>query len=134
MRKKIDYIYYKFYKFQVSVGNGSIALTFSFIFLSFLMMINFFTGAFILYAVSGIKLPFGNPVASGLIIISGIALINYFLFIHKNRYKKILKRHEGKNGSKIKSGNKTVLIYMILSFMMLGVGFWLMIMRNQGSF
>ncbi len=132
MRDRLDYIYYRFYRFQVSVGNGSIAIMFSFLFLSFLLMINFFAFAYILYAFFGIKMPLQNATIGGLTVIGIICVVNYFLFIYRNRYQKIIKRYKGEKSATVRKGNIAVVIYMVFSFIMIATSFYLMIMRNRG--
>ena len=132
MRNKLDYIYYRFYRFQVAVGNGNVAFTFSFIFLSFLVMLNFFAFTFILYAFLDIRLPFKNPVIGGLTVLGVIFLINFFLFIYGKRYLAIINRYKNEPLNTVKKGNFAVISYMIFSFGVIGLSFYLMIMRNRG--
>lgn len=98
MRNKLDFLYYRFYRFQVSVGNGNVAIAFSLLFMSFLVMINFFTIISILCIIVNFDVSFFNPVYVGLSSIFFIVGINYSLFIKNKRYKLIIKTH--KNESK----------------------------------
>ncbi|NQX37353.1 hypothetical protein SAMN05421820_103672 [Pedobacter steynii] len=132
MRDRLDYIYYRLYRFQISVGNGSIAIMFSFLFLSFLVMINFFAFTYILYALFGIKILLLNGGTFGFIVVGMIPVINYFLFIYGKRYQEIIKRYKKEKPEAVKKGNIAVVIYMVFSFVMIGMGFYLMIMRNRG--
>lgn len=94
-------------------------------------MLNFLTVGFVLYAFFGVKLQFGNPFIEGPLIIGIVTIINYFLFVHKKKYKAIIKTYKNETKNEIKKGNIMVSIYILLSFIMIGVGFWLMIMRNR---
>lgn len=130
MRERLDNIYYRFYRFQVSVGNSGVAVTFSLIFLSFLLLINLFSIFFILHGFLEIKMPFHNAI-DGLITVGVIILINYFLFIYRERYKAIIKNHKNESTKNVRNGNIKVIAYIVLSFIMIIVGFYLMIMRNR---
>ncbi len=132
MRKKLDYIYYRFYRFQVSVGNGNNATFASLMFMTFLFMVNCFSVSFILYGIFGIKLPLNNAISNGLTVVSLIFIFNYFIFIHNKRYKSIISLYNSETKDQIKKGNATIIIYLVLSFILMGIGFYLMILRNNG--
>jgi uncharacterized membrane protein len=133
MRQKLDYIYYRFYRFQVSVGNGQVAVAFSLLFFSFLLMVNVQSVMGFLYAFAGIKVPYDNPGIIGLTIIGLITFINMILFIYRQRYKSIIKRYKDESKDAVRTGNIYIIVYMILTFVMFFVGLILMMERNRGN-
>jgi uncharacterized membrane protein len=132
MKEKLDYIYYRFYRFQVSVGNGAIAGPFTVMFLCFLLTVNFFSLANLLYGITGIAVQFENEIILGLIIPCIFGVAGYFLFIQGKRYKQIVKKYEKELKQQRKKGNLLVIGYFVLSILFLGFSFYLMIQRNGG--
>lgn len=132
MRDKLDYIYYRFYRFQVSVGNGIVAVPFAVLFLAFLIMLNFFSVVFFLYGLAGIKAPWHDAVITGVTVFFSVLTANCLLFIYDKRYKYIIKFYENEPKHNVRKGNIGIIIYMIISLALIGMGFYSMILRNNG--
>jgi len=132
MRNKLDYIYYRFYRFQVSVGNSFVAVPFALLFLTYLLILNFFSIVFFLYGLAGIKAPWHDAVITGSTCFLLVAAANYLLFIYKKRYRSIIKLYQNEPKHSVKRGNIAVVIYIIVSLALIGMGLYLMILRNGG--
>ena len=134
MRGKLDYIYYRLYRFQISVGNYDIAVFSSVLFLCFLILINFYSVLILLGVFAGIKLPIKNLNLTivGLSIFLGILLILYFLFIFKKRYKQIIKKYQNEDKSAVKKGNISVTIFFIITILVIWLAFYFVWLDNTG--
>lgn len=130
IKNKLHYVYYRFYRLQVSVGNDGIAVFSSIAMMSFILMLNLFFIIGAIYAFTGAKILSGNPVAIGLGIYGSILTILYILFIYNGRYKAIIKENMGESTEKVKKGNIAVCLYLLISILLLAVGFYLMIQKN----
>ncbi|MES2063590.1 MAG: hypothetical protein V4456_16805 [Bacteroidota bacterium] len=133
MREHLDLIFYRMYRFQVTMGNGQIAVFSSVLFLTFLEMINVFTLTFFLYALKGIAIPFQDPIRGGLSIFGALVLFNFLLFTFKKRDKIIVKKYKHEPAAVTRSGNIKVVAYILVTFVLMGLGFYLMILRNRGQ-
>ena len=131
MRKLIDLIYYRFYRFQISVGNGQIAVLFALLFLSFLILVNIVALIYIIYGVAGFMYIYDDVTVQGLALTGGIISINAYLFIYKKRYKIIIKQYKNETKAEVRLGNIKIIIYILISFIMLGVGLYSMVHRNN---
>ena len=130
MRKRLDYIYYRFYRFQVSVGNGIIAVPMSLLFLS--LTLNFFSVISALYAFFGINVLSYHLKFGGVIVIGIIITTNYFLFAYGKRYKAIIERYENEGKLNVKNGNLYVVVYVVFTLILFGFGLYFMMLRNSG--
>lgn len=133
MRDKLDSIFYRVYRFQVSVGNQAIAVFFSMLFISFLLTVNTVSVLNFLYAFKGIRYVDGNSVQLGLGTLGTLMFLNYCLFVYKGRYKKIIKRIRNEDGMEVVKGNLAVVLYAVSTIIILGLSFYMMILRNKGE-
>ena len=134
MRNILDNIYYRIYCFQVSVGNSLVAVDYSLLLLLFLCVINVFSGINFIYAFTGLKILKDNPIIIGLSIFIFCFLLIFFLFIYQNRYKEIIKKNKRKRKLIFKENNLKVIMFMVATLILLGLSFYLMILRNKGIF
>lgn len=95
--KILNYLYYRYYKFQVKVGNRDIAPFSAMLIIAFTMMLYYFSLFFIIIVIipkdvlsryAGYMISFSIP----LFLFIMISLYNSF--IYKSRYKKIIKMQE----------------------------------------
>ncbi|WP_295791449.1 hypothetical protein [Mucilaginibacter sp.] len=131
MREKLDYFYYRFYRFQVSVGNGIAAVPISLLFFSMLLMINFISIGCLFYGFGGVNIPPGDILRWVISFLSFGIIINCLLFIKNKRYKYIIKNYEKETAASVKKGNLRVVLYILATFILLGLGFYSMISRND---
>ena len=131
MREKLDYIYYRFYRFQIAVGNATVAVPFAFLFMLFLILTNLFSISYILYGLFGLELLARNGIIKTFSISILLLFLNFFLFIYRKRYKKIIKTYQKDTKHEIRRGNLLVILYVVFTFILIGVGFYLMILRNN---
>ncbi|OJX31050.1 MAG: hypothetical protein BGO86_01310 [Chryseobacterium sp. 36-9] len=104
IKNLFDYLFYKYYHFQILVGNGDrafvmaiLSLTFiSFLYLSSIIMI------FLFFIPTKITI---NPLY-GVILLSIIFLMFYLLFSHRKRYISII------NDTKFKTKNNFPVIFL----------------------
>jgi hypothetical protein len=99
--------------------------------LGFTVVLNIYTIIALLYGFWGIRGRIINPTALGLSLCLGLMFIEYLLFIHKSRYKLIIKTYKKEIFSDRK-GNILVLIYFIGSVILFGLGIFTMAARNNG--
>jgi len=128
MKNFFNYLFYKYYWFQVRVGNGDIApffstliLTFiSFLYLSIILMI------FIFFIIpkSGVNI---NP-KMGVVIIIILFIIFYFLFLSKSKYKDIIEKEKFKNKS-----NFWAIFLPLFAFIAINICWILKMLQNQGK-
>lgn len=96
------------------------------------LMFNFYFVIGLLYALKGIKLPVSTFLILTAAFWSALLIVLYFLFIHHDKYKTIIKKYKDEPKAAIRKGNIYVAIYMISSFIAVFLGFYLMMMRNRG--
>lgn len=133
MKHKLEYLYYRAYRSQVSLGNGMIARYTAVMLLSFLIGLNFYSILFMAYGIFGVTLLLeGGGIAGGLIMLS-LMIVGYLLLINGKRYKSIIDKYKGESETSVKKGNRNVLLYMLFSVLLLLLGFYLMIRRNEGQ-
>ena len=84
-----------------------------------------------LYSLFGIKLLYANAEIDGILIFIFFATINYFIFIHGKPYKKAIKIYQNESKGMVRKGNIYVVSYMLLSFLLIAIGFYLMMIKNR---
>jgi len=131
MRQKLDYIYFRFYRFQVAVGNATVAVPFAYLFIVFLLVLNLLSITSTLYGLFGIKLLADNGLEKAFSIAFLLFVLSFFLFIYRGRYKKIIATYKMETKQASRKGNLFVCLYVVLTFLMMGIGFYLMILRNN---
>jgi succinate dehydrogenase hydrophobic anchor subunit len=133
MIKYLEFLFYRYYKFQVRVGNSDIAPFSAMLIIVSTIMLYYF-GVFFLTIVLIPKdiLNFDTTyfaIASvGLLIFLMITL--YLLLIHKSKYKKIIKEHEKNTVSK---KGIAPLLFFLIGFVLLLGSMFLKVLQNQGK-
>lgn len=126
----LTYLFYKYYRFQVRVGNGDIALFSSVIFILVLAMFYYWSIQSFVYVIfpSG-KLWVSSYVGVGAVVLDITLFLWYWLRVwRRKRYKKIIKYYEEVSP---KSSWGAILI-AIFALLLYGTGFLLMFLRNNG--
>jgi len=126
----LEYLYYKYYKFQIYVGNSDVAPLFAMLIIIFavliyipsilLIIIFFFPHMAALYWLA----KHVNKTDYMLFVIL-LFICSYFLFLHKKKYKKIMKREELNEKS-----NLTAILFSLMSFILYVIGCVLAIMGD----
>jgi len=129
----LEFLYYRYYKFQVRVGNSDIAPFSAMLIIASTIMLYYF-GVFFLAIVLIPKDIFNLDttyfaIASvGLLVFLMITL--YFLLVYKSKYKKIIKEHE-KNT--VDRKGIVPLLFPLIGFVLLVGSMFLKILQNQGK-
>lgn len=131
MREKLDYVYYRFYSFQAFIGHGIDAVPTSILFLSTLITFNFFGIGCLLYGFGVVKIPPQSILPGVISLFTCSIIINCLLFIKKARYKHIIKIYKNETEIVAKKENLWVVLYILVTFIFLGLGFYLMVLRNN---
>jgi phosphatidylglycerophosphate synthase len=114
--KKLDYLYYKIYRANLIGSAKDIAEFAAMIYVSGLLFANIFViGAFL--KKQNILPFFFTGKRQIIIFMACLFVLNYFLFLHKKRYKKIIERYEQENELRRKRGNLIVWLYVIITFL-----------------
>ncbi len=123
----LEYLYCKYFAFQVRVGYRDIAP------FSAMLIIVFSTNLYVLSLLIFLNLIFGIhiPSVSGTAYLSGFCLILvvfYFLLVHKGKYKEVLKRSEVTEKSSL-----VAVLFPLIAFILFNVGWILKMLQNQGK-
>lgn len=125
-RNTLNYLYCKYYIFQVCVGNNDIAKY------SALLIITITLNLYILFIFlcANILFDVEFPKISKIAFITIFLLMFlsfYFLLVYKKRYEKIL------NNQKIRDkSNVFAIVFPLLGFILFNVGWILKLLQNQG--
>lgn len=128
--KYIEYLYYRYYKFQVRMGNRNIAPFSSMLIISFIFMLYYFSIFFwvILFIARGaLDMKIFMYLSFFIFIILIIWL--YQLLIYKGKYKELIKRCDKEYQGK---GNLGALLFPLIAFLLFSIGWLLKMMQNQG--
>ena len=115
------------------VGNGDVAEYSAILLMSLLAFINILS----LLSLSDIILNFKvdisqSPKLISLMLLFGLVILFYFLFVRKDRHLEIAKEYENETSKKKIIGNILALSYILMSFVLLMLCFYLMIQKNRG--
>lgn len=126
----IKFLYYKYYKFQVRVGNADIAPFSAVLIIAFTLMLYYFDFLF-LFIIIYPKFHFNNGIIESLSILALLIICFYFLLYHKGKYKRIIKSMEKEYGSK-----KSFLhiLFVLIAFILYNLGWIFKMLQNQGKF
>lgn len=127
LKNFLDYLFYKYYWFQVRVGNKDIAIftaILSITFTTFLYVASI--TMIILFFIISIKINI-NP-WFGLILIALIFLIFYMTFLYKKKFKYIINNINLK-----KKNNLPVILISLFAFILINACWILKLLQNQGK-
>jgi hypothetical protein len=125
----IKFLYYKYYKFQLKVGNEDIAPFSAVLIIAFTLMLYYFDFLFF-YIVIFPESNIYNGITESLTVLALLIICFYFLLYHKGKYKRIIKSMEKEYGSK-----KSFLhiLFPLLAFILYNLGWILKMLQNQGK-
>ncbi|UQB67783.1 hypothetical protein [Epilithonimonas zeae] len=128
IRNFFYYLFYKYYLFQVRIGNADVASFFSTLiitFISFLYVaIIFMIIVFFIIPQSNINV---NP-KFGIVILIIFFIPFYFLFLFKSKYKEIIKIQQSNH-----KNNIWPILLPMLAFILINVCWILKMFQNQGK-
>lgn len=127
--KFLEYLYYKYYSFQVKVGNGDVASFSSMLIIAFTIVLYFFSFLFwimLLWPKSGLDIRYLMPISLLLLIVLIFALYN--LLVRNGKYKKILR----KNNNYEEKRNFGAILFPLIAFLLFNFGWILKMLQNQG--
>ncbi len=129
--KYIEYLYFKYYSFQVRMGNKDVAPFSSMLIIAFSFMLYYFSIIFL----SLLFIPKGILNMKPLTYVSVVLFFTliiwfYMLLVSKGKYKEILKRNEGYKGKK----RLGAVLFPLIAFLLFNLGWILKMLQNQGRF
>ncbi len=129
--KFIEYLYFKYYSFQVKMGNKDVAPFSSMLIIAFSLMLYYFGLIFLLL----IFIPKGflniTPLKYVSIVIFFIIMISlYLLLVSRGKYKDVLKRNENYKEKK----RLQAILFPLIAFLLFNLGWILKMLQNQGRF
>lgn len=125
----LEYLFFKYYYFQVRVGNEDIAPFSAIVFIGFIM--NFIVADVICFyfffipSASSHTLP--GPY-SLLYVLAVVILVLCFIFLYKKKYKKVLKIHENEWKGKKNIG---AILFAVIPFLLFFAELFISIKINQ---
>ena len=128
--KYLELLYYRYYQFQVRMGNADVAPFITILLIAFTTMLYYFDFFIILSVLYPNKLP-GLSWKFNLILLLFLIVLLYFMLVHKGKYKKILKEQEK---SISKKGKWFAVLFALTAFVLFNLGFIIKILQNQGKF
>jgi len=127
----LEYLYYKYYKFQIYVGNSDVAPIFAMFIIIFTVLIYIpsilLIISFFFPHMAALHWRHVNKTEYILFVIL-LFICFYFFFLHKKKYKKIMKREELN-----KKSNLMAILFPLIAFILFNVGCILKILQNQGK-
>ncbi len=123
----LNYLFYKYYQFQVRVGNGDVAPVSTTLIISFTVILYYFSIFFlsILFIPKGMLNMEYFKYISVLVCVCSITFF-YFLFLHKRVYKKIIKRNH-----LAEKNSLGAILFVLLAFILFNLGWILKLLQNQ---
>lgn len=130
--KFFEYLYCKYYSFQVRVGNQDVASFSSMLIIVFTLMLYYFSIFFlgILFVPKGVL---NMEVFKYISILLFFFLLIWFyiLLVHKRKYKGIFKKYEKELKGKKRLG---AILFPLIAFLLFNLGWVLKMLQNQGRF
>ena len=129
--KMLEYLFFKYHNFQVKVSNGDIAPLMAVLFICLVIEFYYLSIlAFYSYFVNFERPSFFTNKYSIVLVYVVTFIVFYFLFLHKKKYKKIIKTHEAEwKGKK----NLGAILFAVLPFIIFFVETYIKMKMNQGA-
>lgn len=129
--KYIEYLYFKYYRFQVRMGNKDVAPFSSMLIIVFSFMLYYFSIIFLSLLFIPKDVLNMKPLAYVSIILFFTLIIwFYMLLVRKGKYKEILKRNEGYKDKK----RLGAILFPLIAFLLFNLAWILKMLQNQGLF
>jgi hypothetical protein len=127
--KWLEFLYYKYYKFQVRVGNSDIAPFSAMLIIAATIMLYYFDFFFVFSIIFPEIAPKMSIYITFALFIS-IMLCLYLLLINSGKYKRIIKQHEKLSDRK---DGIVALLFPLIGFVLLLGSMFLKALQNQGK-
>lgn len=129
--KMLEYLFFKYHNFQVKVSNGDIAPLMAVLFICLVIEFYYLSIlAFYSYFVNFERPSFFTNKYSIVLVYVVTFIVFYFLFLHKKKYKRIMKVHEAEwKGKK----NLGAILFAVLPFIIFFVETYIKMKMNQGA-
>ncbi len=129
--KYIEYLYFKYYSFQVKMGNKDIAPFSSMLIIAFSFILYYFSIIFfLLFFLSKKNLDLRLLIYVPVVFFFTFIIVFYLLLVNKGKYKDILIRNE-----KYKGKNRLcAILFPLIAFLLFNLGWILKLLQNQGVF
>lgn len=129
--KYIEYLYFKYYRFQVRMGNKDVVPFSSMLIIVFSFMLYYFSIIFLSLLFIPKDVLNMKPLAYVSIILFFTLIIwFYMLLVRKGKYKEILKRNEGYKDKK----RLGAILFPLIAFLLFNLAWILKMLQNQGLF
>ncbi len=130
----LEYLYCKYYSFQVRVENQDIApfsamLIIVFTFMLYHFSIFFMAILFVPQGISNMKF-FGYISIISIFLFFFLIICFYLLLVHKGKYNQILKKHEKKLKGKKRLN---AILFPLIAFVLFNLGWEWKMLQNQDS-
>ena len=122
-------LYYRYYWFQVKLGNADVAVFFPIILLSFLLML-FIGDILLFFSVFYPNVNFTMKGEIGGLVIIIWMILFYFLLVHNKKYKIIITNEHLR---KDKKGKLIAILFPMIIIVFFVVGIVLKILQNNGK-
>lgn len=129
MKEILEFLYYRYYIFQVKIGNADIAPFTAILILVFIFMLYFFDLLFLISIIFPNKAPNINAPLTCLVLFCLTAYL-YYRLVYDGKYKKIIKAQE--KTSQKKSGTLIILLSLV-PFIILIISMIIKINQNLGN-
>jgi len=129
MMNYLEFLYYRYYKFQVKVGNSDIAPFSAMLIIAASIMLYYFDFFFVF----SIVFPEIAPKMSIYITIAffvSIMLCLYLLLINRDKYKRIIKQQEE---HLVRKDGIVALLFPLIGFVLFIGSMYLKVLQNQGK-
>jgi hypothetical protein len=129
--KTLEYLYCKYYAFQVRIGHRDIAPFSAVLIIAFTIELYYF-GLFFISITFFTKeqLPINGSYFKffSIFLLFCLILLFYFLLVHKGKYKEVLKSCEANNKSSLGA-----ILFPLIGFVLFNAGWILKMLQNQGK-
>jgi hypothetical protein len=118
MMLSFDYLYYKLYRATLVGSLRDIAPFAAMVYFSGLLFLNLLVISIFLRKV-GLMPSLFTGKRQVVIFMVCFIVVNYFLFLHTGRFRKIITKYETESESRRKKGNLVVWLYVIISILLM---------------
>ena len=129
--KFLEYLYFKYYSFQVRAGNRDVAPFCSMLIIAFTFMLYYFSIFFlgILFIPQGV-LNMNIFKYASIFLFFFLIIWFYLLLVNKGKYKVILKKYEQELTGRKRLG---AILFPLIAFILFNLGWILKMLQNQGK-
>lgn len=134
--KHLELLYYRYYNYQVRLGNRDVAPFSAMLIIAFTIMLYYFS--FFFLAITFISKEYMALSTSfflkfSVVLFFSLIAVFYILLIHKGKYKQIIKSKKKGYGGKGKRSFIAIL-FLLIGFLLFNLAWILKMLQNQGRF